>query len=129
MDTHDCIIGESLIFGDDIRIQLTGRADGQLYVFIDASRLHKLEGSDGFHASAPCGHRHRAHILALRDGDKFGIGPICVQVESVRVDLSGAQALRDVRLRIQAPMSFARNLPERLRRRLRQRVEGEPCWS
>ena len=125
MDAHDCIIGESLIFGDDIRIQLSGRSDGQLYVFIDASRLHKLEGSDGFHASAPCGHRHRAHILALRDGDKFEIGPVCGQVESVRVDLPGAQALRDVRLRIHAPMSYGRNMPERVRRR----VEGASCWS
>lgn len=129
MDAYDCIIGEDLIFGDDIRIVLTGRADGQLYVFIDASRLHKLEGSDGFHASAPCGRRHRAHILALRDGDKFGIGPVWVQVESVRVDLAGAQALRDVRLRIQAPLPLARNLPERLRRRLRRRGEGGSCWS
>ena len=129
MDVLDCTIGESLISGDDIRIQLTGRADGQLYLFIDASRLHKLEGSDGFHASAPCGHRHRAHILALRDGDKFCIGPVCVQVESVCVDLPGAQVLRDVRLRIEAPIPFVRNIPERLRRRLRRRVEGKPCWS
>ncbi len=124
MDTHDCTIGESLIFGDDIRIVLSGRVDAQLYVFIEAHRLHKLKVSDGFHASAPYGRGHRGHVIALRDGDKVGIGPVWIEVESVRVELNGAQALRDVRLRIQAPMPPARNLPERVRRRLQRRVEG-----
>lgn len=129
MDLIDCTVGDSLHFGDDIRVQLTGRVDGMLDVFMDTKRTHALEGGDGFHASALCRGGHRAHILALCDHDQFAIGPVRVQVERVRVDLPGAQVLRDIRLRIHAPMPYVRKTPERFRRRLRQRVEGASCWS
>lgn len=129
MDLIDCNVGDSLHFGDDIRIQLTGRVEGQLYVFIDAKRCHALEGGDGFHASALCRDGHRAHILALRDHGQFAIGPVRVQVERVRVHLPGVQALRDVRLRVDAPMPWARTTPARVRRRLPRRMEGTSCWS
>jgi hypothetical protein len=129
MDIIDCSVGDSLHFGDDIRVQLTGRIGSLLHVFIDAKRSHALEGSDGFHASALCRGGYRAHVLALCDHDQFAIGPVRVQVESVRVDLPGVQALRDVRLRINAPMSITRTTPERARRHERQLMEGASCWS
>jgi hypothetical protein len=129
MDIIDCNVGDSLHFGDDIRVQLTGRVGSLLYVFIDAKRSHALEGSGGFHASALCRGGYRAHVLALCDHDQFVIGTVRVQVESVRVELPGVQALRDVRLRINAPMSFTRTTPAHVRHRLPRRVEGASCWS
>lgn len=129
MDLIDCAVGDSLHFGGDIRIQLTGRIDTMLYVFIDAKRSHALEGNDGFHASALCRGGYRAHVLAMCDHDEFLIGPVRVRVESIRIDLLGAQALRDVRLCIDAPMPFLRTRPECVRHRERQRVQGASCWS
>ncbi len=129
MDLIDCTVGDCLHFGDDIRVQLTGRIDSLLYVFIDAKRSQSLEGSDGFHASALCRGGHRAHVLALCDYDEFVIGPVRFRVESVRVDLPGVQVLRDVRLRIHAPMPIVRTRPECVRHRERQRVQGASCWS
>lgn len=129
MDLIDCTVGDCLHFGDDICVQLTGRVDGLLYVFIDAKRSHALEGINGFHASALCRGGHRAHVLALCDHDEFVIGPVRVRVECVRVDLPGAQALRDVRLCIDAPMPFTRTAPERAPHRQLREVEGASCWS
>jgi hypothetical protein len=129
MNLIDCTVGDSLHFGDDIRIQLTGRIDSLLYIFIDAKRSHALEGSDGFHASALCRGGHRAHVLAMCDHDEFAIGPVRVRVECVRVTLTGAQALRDVCLRIDAPMPFARTTLARVSLRQRRHVEGASCWS
>jgi hypothetical protein len=129
MDLIDCSVGDSLHFGDDIRVRLTGRIGGLLNVFICANRSHAPEGSDGFHASALCRGGYRADVLALCDHDQFAIGTVCVQVDSVRVDLPGAQAMRDVRLRIDAPMPFTRTTPAHVRHRLLRRVEGAACWS
>jgi hypothetical protein len=127
MTIINCSVGERLHFGDDICIQLTGRIDDMLYVFIDAKRCHGLDGGDGFHASALCRGGYRVHVLALRDYDEFAIGPVCIKVVRVRVDLPGAQALRDVRLRIDAPMPCVRSTPARAR--LRQRMDAASCWS
>ena len=134
MGLIDCSVGDSLHFGDDIRAQFTGHIGGLLYVFIGAKRAHALEGSDGFHASAMCRGGCRAHVLALCDHAlcdhcQVVIGPVCVQVQSERVDLLGAQAVRDLRLRIDAPMSFTRATPARVRYRLLRRVEDASCWS
>ncbi len=129
MDLIDCNVGDCLHFGDDIRVQLTGRIDNLLYVFIDAKRSHALEGIDGFHASALCRGGHRAHVLALCGHDEFVIGPVRVRVESIRVDLQWAQALRDVRLCIEAPLPFVRTTPARAPHRQRREVEGASCWS
>ena len=129
MNRIDCSVGDSLHFGDDIRVRLTGRIGGMLYVYIDAKQSHALEGSDGFHASALCRGGYRADLLALCDHGQFTIGTVRVHVDSVRVDLPGAQALRDVRLRIDAPMPFTRTTPAHVRHRLLRRVEGASCWS
>ncbi len=107
MDSIDCAIGEKLSFGDDIRIGLTGRIDDVLYVYIDAASAHALEGGDGFHASAPCRLGYHAHVLVLRNHDSFEIGPVRIEIADVRIDIDGAQALRDVRLRIDAPKAMA----------------------
>jgi hypothetical protein len=107
MDVIDCSIGEKLSFGDDIRIGLTGRIDDMLYVYIDAATAHVLEGGDGFHASAPCRSGYSAHVLALRNHDSFEIGPVRVEIADVRIDIDGAQALRDVRLQVYAPQTMA----------------------
>jgi hypothetical protein len=107
MDVIDCSIGEKLSFGDGIRIQLTGRIEDILYVYIDAASAHELEGGDGFDASAPCRSGYDAHVLALRNHDNFEIGPVRVEIADVRIDIDGAQALRDVRLRIHTPKAMA----------------------
>ena len=119
MPVFDCTVGESLRIGGDIRLNLTGRVDEMLYVFIDAAARHELGGFGGFHASAPCGIRRRAHVLALRDGDVFSIGPAEIAVESVRLRIPGMRALREVRLCIapSSPLIIVRQAPPRPRRR------------
>jgi hypothetical protein len=107
MDIIDCSIGEKLNFGDDIRISLTGRIDEVLYVYIDAASAHELEAGDGFHASAPCRIGYSSHVLALRSHDSFQIGPVRVQIADVLIYIDGAQALRDVRLRVHTPKAMA----------------------
>jgi hypothetical protein len=102
----DCSVGESLRFGADIGLQLSARIDEQLFVFIDAARRHVFDGNGGYHASAPCGGRHRAHVLILRDGDAFAIGPVHIVIASVQLQIAGANVLRDVRLQIDAPASL-----------------------
>lgn len=129
MDTIDCAAGEELRFGEDVRLKITGRSGDLLYVFIDAARVLELNGHDGFHATARCGRDRRAHVLALSDGDRFAVGPIRVHVECVQIVLLGAQALRDVRLRIETPLPFVRATPERVKRRLRRAGERVSCWS
>ena len=67
MTAFDCSLRESLQVGRDIRLQITGRVDEVLYVFIDAAARHELGGVGGFHASAPLGIGRTAHVLALRE--------------------------------------------------------------
>jgi hypothetical protein len=129
MPLFDCSVGDSLHFGDEIRIQLTGRVDGLLYVFVDAKRCHALAGGNGFRASALCGEGHRAHVLALGDGDGFSIGPVRVEVAQVRIELPVVQVLRDVRLRIEAPMPCVLSRPERPKHRPHRRAEKASCRS
>lgn len=129
MDTIDCAKGEELRFDEDVRLKITGRSGELLFVFIDAPRALELKGHDGFHATAPCRDRRNAHVLGLLDGDRFEIGPIRIHVERVQVVLPGAQALRDVRLRIDTQIPYVRATPERVRRRLRRAGEQVSCWS
>ncbi len=119
MDLIDCSVGDSLHFGDDIRIQLTGRVDGMLYLFIDAKRSHALVGGEGFHASALCRGGHRAHVLALCDGDGFAIGPVVLRFEDVRWRIPGVRALRDIHLHFHVPdaLLIRRSAPARVRAR------------
>lgn len=117
MNTIDCAVGEELHFGTDIRIQLTGRVDGALYVFIDASRAHALECHAGFSGTAACGRGRSAHVLALRNQDWFAIGPVRVLVDRVRVVQPDARPLRDVCLHIDASLECVRGVPGRTRRR------------
>lgn len=119
MPIIDCTVGESLRIGGDIRLNLTGTDGSMLYVFIDAASRHELGGVGGFHASAPCGIRRRAHVLALRDGESFSIGPADITVEAVCLQIPGVRALREVRLRIvpTAPLIIVRQAPPRPRSR------------
>lgn len=119
MPVFDCIVGESLRIGSDIRLLLTGRVDAMLYVFIDAASRHELAGVGGFHASAPSGIQRRAHVLALRDDESFSIGSVEITVEAVRLRIPGARALREVRLCIapSSPLIIVRQAPLRPRRR------------
>jgi hypothetical protein len=103
MTMFDCALQESLCIGKDIRLNLTGRVDGLLYVFIDAAARHAIEGVCGFNASAPSGIDRIAHVLALHDAETFCIGPARITVEAVHLRIAGANALRDVRLQINAP--------------------------
>ena len=107
MPLLDCSLLETLRIGRDIRIQPTGRVDDVLYVYIDASVRHDLGGVGGFRASAPSGIGRMAHVLALRDGDGFTIGPTTVIVEAVRLRIPGATALRDIRLQVSPPRVLA----------------------
>ena len=118
MNPLDCAVGEELHFGTDIRIQLTGRVGDVLYVFIEASRAHALVRHAGFSATAVCRRGYRAHVLALRDQDRFAIGPVRVLVDRVRAVQTGARLLRDVCLQIQAPMACVRGVGGPIRRRL-----------
>ncbi len=124
MPVFDCTLGESLRIDSGIRLHLTGRVDAILYLFIDAAAKYELGGVGGFHASAPSGMRRCAHVLALQDGESFCIGPVGVAVEAVRLQIPGARALRDVRLRIDlpVPVRIVREAPLRPRRRLRLRT-------
>jgi hypothetical protein len=110
----DCVLHESLRVERGIRVQITGRYDDNLYLFIDAEARHELAGVEGFHASAPSGIRRVAHVLALRDGESFAIGGVQVTVEAVRLRIEGAHPLRDVRLRIASPARITREALPRL---------------
>jgi hypothetical protein len=114
MAVIDCVLHESLQVERGIRVQITGRFDDMLYLFIDAEARHELAGVEGFHASAPSGIRRIAHVLALRDGQSFDIGGVQVAVEAVRLLIAGAHPLRDVRLRIASPARIAREARPRL---------------
>jgi hypothetical protein len=119
MSVFDCSLHESFHIGRDIRVHLTGRVDDMLYVFIDAAARHELGGVDGFHASAPSGMRRTAHVLAMRDADAFTIGDVRITVDAVRLQITGAYALRAVRLRIEAPsdlLQIAREAAPRAKR-------------
>lgn len=119
MPVIDCSLRESLRIGREIRVHLTGRVDGVLYIFIDAIARHELGGVGGFHASATSGVGRCAHVLALRDSESFTIGEeVAISVEAVRLRIPGADALREVRLRIDAPRSLriAREAPSRAKR-------------
>lgn len=133
MPILDCSLQETLRIGRDTRIQPTGRVEDVLYVYIDASVRHELGGTDGFRASAPSGIGRMAHVLALRDGDVFTIGPTAVTVEAVRLHIPGATALRDVRLAVCPPrvLAIVREPPRRMRTRWQWPIgKGRtPCWS
>ena len=128
-----CSLLETLRIGRDTRIQPTGRFDDVLYVYIDASVRHELGGADGFRASAPSGIGRMAHVLALRDGERFTIGPTAVLVEAVRLWIPGATALRDIRLHVSPPrvLAIVREPPRRLRAKGHRSTEWgrTPCWS
>lgn len=104
----DCVLHESLRVERGIRVQITGRYEDMLYLFIDAEARHELAGVGGFHASAPSGIRRVAHVLALRGGESFSIGAVRIMVEAVQLRIEGAQPLRDVRLRIASPARISR---------------------
>ncbi|WP_374295975.1 hypothetical protein [Sphingomonas sp.] len=134
MPLLDCTLLESITIGRDTRLQLTGRIDDVLYVYLDALVRHELGGVDGFHASAPSGIGRVAHVLALRDGDIFTIGPTTIAVQSVCLRIDGAQALRDIRLRIDPPkvLRIVRTPPPRRRVSKPARatdIGRLPCWS
>jgi hypothetical protein len=118
MNPLDCAIGEELHFGSDIRIQLTGRVGDVLYVFIEAGRAHALVRHAGFSATATYRRGYRAHVLALRDQDRFAVGPVRILVDRVRGVQPGARLLRDVCLQIEAPMACVRGVGDPIRRRL-----------
>ena len=133
MPILDCSLLETLRIGRDTRIQPTGRVDDVLYVYIDASVRHELGGADGFRASAPSGIGRMAHVLALRDGEGFTIGPTAVIVEAVHLRIPGATALRDIRLKVSPPrvLAIVREAPRRPRAK-GHRSTGwgrTPCWS
>jgi|GEM_PF-1708689 len=133
MPVIDCSLLETLRIGRDTRIQPTGRVDDVLYVYVDASVRHALGGADGFRASAPSGIGRMAHVLALRGGEGFTIGPTTVIVESVRLRIPGATALRDIRLQVSPPrvLAIVRE-PHRRPRAKGHRSTGwgrTPCWS
>ncbi|MBL8264213.1 MAG: hypothetical protein JNM58_17515 [Xanthomonadaceae bacterium] len=129
MLTVDCLVGETLRIGRDIAIQLTGRVDAILYVFIDASVRHELGGVGGFHASAPSGIQRRAHVLALHDGEVLTIGPVVVAVVAVRLRIPGASVLREVRLHLTAPPSLTLERRSQIRpsNRRRRPLGERPC--
>jgi hypothetical protein len=134
MPILDCALRESITIGRDTRLHLTGRIDDVLYVYLDASVRHDLGRVDGFHASAPSGVGRVAHVLALRDGDTFTIGPTTIVVQAVRLRIDGARALRDIRLSIDPPkvLRIVRAPPPRRRRSepTRMTEQGmQPCWS
>ena len=108
MTVIDCVLQESLRVERGIRVQITGRYEDMLYLFIDADARQELVGVDGFHASAPSGIRRIAHVLALRDGESFAIGAVQLTVEAVRLRIAGAHPLRDVRLCITSPARISR---------------------
>ena len=118
MSVFDCSLRESLRIGKDIRVHLTGRVDDVLYLFIDAAARHELGGVGGFHVSAPSGMWRTAHVLAVRDDESFTIGAVCIIVEAVRLQIAGAHALREVRLRIESPaaLPIVREAPRRAKR-------------
>lgn len=118
MTVFDCSLHESLRLGKDIRVHLTGRVDDVLYLFIDAAARHELGDVDGFHASAPSGIWRTAHVLAVGNGESFTIGVARITVEAVCLRIPGAHALREVRLRIEAPvpLKIARAVPLRAKR-------------
>ena len=131
MTVFDCSLRESFQVGRDIRLQITGRVDEVLYVFIDTAARHELGGVGGFHASAPSGIGRIAHVLALRDADCFTIGQVSITIEAVRLRIPDAQALRQVRLRIDmdtTPVQVTREAIPRKPGRLQcLRVEGASC--
>lgn len=134
MPILDCALLESITIGRDTRLHLTGRIDDVLYIYLDASVRHDLGGVDGFHASAPSGVGRVAHVLALRDGDAFTVGPTTIAVQAVCLRIDGAQALRDIRLRIDPPkvLRIVRTPPPRRRtsKPTRTTEPGRlPCWS
>jgi hypothetical protein len=134
MPVLDCALREAITIGRDTRLHLTGRIDDVLYVYLDASVRHDLGGVDGFHASAPSGVGQLAHVLALRDGDTFTIGPTTITVQAVCLRIEGAQALRDIRLRIDPPkvLRIVRTPPPRCRKSKPARapdIGRLPCWS
>ncbi len=133
MPLLDCSLLETLRIGRDTRIQPTGRVDDVLYLYIDASVRYELGGADGFRASAPSGIGRMAHVLALRDGEGFTIGPTAVIVEAVRLRIPGATALRDIRLQVSPPRVLAiMREPPRHPRIKGRRPTGwgrTPCWS
>lgn len=133
MPTLDCSLLETLRIGRDTRIQPTGRVDDVLYVYIDASVRHVLGGADGFRASAPSGIGRMAHVLALRDGQGFTIGPTTVLVEAVHLRIPGATALRDIRLHLSPPrvLAIVREAPRRppIKGRPSTACGRTPCWS
>lgn len=118
MTVFDCSLHESLRLGKDIRVHLTGRIDDVLYLFIDAAARHELGDVDGFHASAASGIWRTAHVLAAGNGKSFTIGVARITVEAVCLRIPGAHALREVRLRIEAPvpLKIARAAPLRAKR-------------
>lgn len=107
MPVVHCAIGEGVRAGDAIQIHVTGRLDDVLYLFVEAAWGQPVEAGPGFHASAPCGFGWNAHVMALRDDDRFEVGPVSVRVEDLRARASLAQPLRDVRLHLQAPDAMA----------------------
>ena len=134
MPILDCALLESITIGRDTRLHLTGRIDDVLYIYLHAPVRHDLGGVDGFHSSAPSGVRPVAHVLALRDGDAFTVGPTTIAVQAVCLRIDGAQALRDIRLRIDPPkvLRIVRTPPPRCRtaRPTRTTQHGrQPCWS
>lgn len=132
MTVFDFRLRESFLVGRDIRLQITGRVDEVLYIFIDAAARHELGGVGGFHASAPSSIGRIAHILALRDVECFTIGQVSITIEAVSLRIPGACALREVRLRINTdttPVQITREPP--LCKSLHSqhlRIEGAPCW-
>lgn len=133
MAVIDCVLQESLRVERGIRVQITGRYEDMLYLFIDAEARHELAGVGGFHASARSGIGRMAHVLALRDGEGFTIGPTTVIVDAVHLRIPGATALRDIRLQVSPPrvLALVREPPRR------PRIKGHrptgwgrtPCWS
>ena len=97
-----CAIGESIHAGDTIRIHVTGRHQHEQYLFVEAAWGQPLGAVPGFHASAPCDFGWNAHVLALRDGESFDVGPVFVRLEDLRASASVAPPIREVRLHLHA---------------------------
>jgi hypothetical protein len=125
MQQLQCRVGEAFWIGKNTRIQLTGRIDETLYLFVDAPASQWLDAVDGFHASAPgaCG-RVVSHVFALCDGQGFTLAPISLRFEDKRLDLPGATALRDVVLWIDAPMHQTVVRESRLRPKTRPKLHA-----
>ena len=107
MQQVQCRVGDAFWIGKDTRIQLTGRIDDTLYLFVDAPASQWLDAVDGFHASAPDARGRVSHVFALCDGQGFTLGQTTLRFEDKRLGLDGATALRDVVLWIDAPMNQA----------------------